>query len=136
MVRFVNDPELAAHTELLPPRELPVDGVVRSRNREVTPEDAVRLARRGLRSFVLGFGFGAEVSADELASAVEKYRSHFDGMDPGHGPEAMADIYGRRDPRTREDTRIVVVSILNLDIKGEAGCAERGDRDRPESASA
>ena len=61
------------------------------------------------------------MSADDLAEVIPEYRSHFDGMGPGHGPEAMAYVYGRRDPRTREDTRIVVVCILNLDISRGPG---------------
>ena len=59
MVQLVEAPGLSAQTEVLPPRELTVDAVVRHRNREISPADAVRLAARGLRRVVLAFGFGA-----------------------------------------------------------------------------
>ena len=74
----------------------------------------MRLAGRGLRVFVVDFGFGAEVTVDELVEVISEHRQNFDGMGEGHPPEAWAHVFGRRDPRTREDTRIVVVTVLHM----------------------
>lgn len=113
-MELVDDPELSGQTEVLPPKVLTVDGVQRRRNREVTPEEAVTLAGRGLRSFLVDFGFACEVTAEELVEVVTRYRSHFDGMGEGHPPEAWACLHGRRNPKTSEDTRIVVVTVLHM----------------------
>ena len=114
MAGLVDDPDLSRQFDSLPPRSLMVDGVPRNRNREVGPEEAVRLAERGLRCFVLAFGFGSEVTAEELAEVVAEHRSHFDGMGAGHPPEAWALVYGRQHPTTGENTRIVVVCVLHV----------------------
>ena len=90
----------------------------RPRNREIPVDEAVRLAARGLRSFVLGWGFGAEVSAGQLEQVCAAHAPRF-GQDGPHPPEAWTLVYGRKDPRTREDTRIVVACIAeHLDREG------------------
>ena len=111
MVSLTNDPGLSAQLDVLPPKELTVDGVLRRRNRDIPPEEAVRLAARGLRSFVLAWQFATEVATEELAHVLARYAADFDGMGPGHPPEASAHIYGRRHPQTHQDTRIVVACI-------------------------
>lgn len=116
MDRLVDGPQLSARFDVLPPRGLVIDGVPRRRNREISPEEAVRFSGRGLPTYRVSSGFGTAASGEQLAGVVGAYRSHFDGMGPGHPPEASAHVYGRRDPRAREDTRIVVVCVVDLDV--------------------
>ena len=114
MLQVVEDPVLSAQVEVLPPKVLTVDGVERRLRRAVTPEEAVRFPGRGLRSFLLSSGFGAEVDADVFSHAISGYRSDFDGMGAGHPPEAWAHVYGRRHPRAQTGMRIVVACIVAL----------------------
>jgi hypothetical protein len=111
------DPALGAQTDRFPPAELTVDDVRRTRNREVTPDEAVRFAARGLRAFVLAWGFGAEVTGEELARVLAAYADRFIDHGP-HPAEAHALVYGRNDPRTRRDTRIVVACIAEHVLDG------------------
>lgn len=110
-MEFVRDSGLGAQVDAFPPRVLEIEGVLRRRNREITPEEALRFSGRGLRSFVLGWKVGSEVSHDELRQVLATYAAEFAEKGPGHPPEASAYIYGRNDPRKREDTRIVVACI-------------------------
>ena len=80
VVSLTNDPGLSAQLDVLPPKELTVDGMLRRRNRDIPPEEAVRLAARGLRSFVLAWQFATEVATEELAHVLARYAADFDGM--------------------------------------------------------
>jgi hypothetical protein len=115
-----NDPQLSAQVEVLPPKTLEVDGHVRTRNRELSVEQAQRLARSGIRTFVLSPVSSAEVSTDQFLGLLSAYSGYFDGMGPGHPPEASVHVYGRRSDRTGGDTRIVVACILEFESLSEA----------------
>ena len=118
MLRLVNDPALSEQLEVYPPKELAVDGIARRHNREISPEEAVRFSSRGMRSFVLGWQFGTETSDEEFAEVLRTYARDF-LQDGPHPPEASVHVYGRRDPTTRKDTRIVVACIGALAFGGQ-----------------
>jgi hypothetical protein len=116
-----NDPRISAQADVLPPKSLEVDGHVRTRNREISVEQAQRLAHSGIRTFVLSPVSSGEVSTDQFLSLLSRYSSHFNGMGPGHPPEASVSVYGRRTDRAGCDTRIVVACILEFEsLTGEA----------------
>jgi hypothetical protein len=118
-VNLRNDPQLSGQANPLPPKTLDVDGDLRTLNREVSVEQALRLARSGLRAFVMSPALSSEVSSDQLQSILAAYASGFQGMGTGHPPEAFVHVYGRRSDARGRDTRVVVASILEFEsLKG------------------
>ena len=112
---LTDDPHLGARATALPPNSVDVDGHVWRFNREVSVEQGLRLAGRGLRTFVLSPVLSAEVSTDEFRKIMSAYSSYFSEDGPGHAPDAFVCAYRRRADRAWGDTRIVVACILEFE---------------------
>lgn len=92
----------------VPPRSVVLDGVQRSKNRQVTPLEWEKLASRGLRVLVISFFAAGGLAADELGAFVRDHESLFQAHGP-HPSEAEVYVYGRR--TGKEDTRVLVVAV-------------------------
>lgn len=88
---------------------------MRRLSREVSVEQAQRLVRSGLRTFVLSPVLSAEIDADQFQRVLSAYSSYFRETGQGHPPEVFVCVYGRRTKKAGADTRIVVACILEFE---------------------
>ena len=109
MFDFVSDPYLESQVSQLPPRQLRIDNVPRTRSREITVSQATELSRRGIRGFLLSFDGCVELTPSHFQELVQQYGAEFD--DPSDS-ESLLYVFGRREGR--EDTRILVACITYL----------------------
>ncbi|GAB7192773.1 hypothetical protein NUM3379_34820 [Kineococcus sp. NUM-3379] len=91
----------------LSPQFLTIEGVRRTRGRELTPAEAVAHAERGRPAYVLTFGKCVQVSPGLLAVVLND-----EDLQPEancSGPDIL--MYGRH-RHGEADTRLVVVSVV------------------------
>jgi len=88
---------------VLPPREITLDGVTRTRGRSVTVVEAKQQAER-LPIVVVGFDIAGVLPPSDVEAFFDEFAALFEFDE--HGPESQVRVYGRR--RGRTDTRLVV----------------------------